>query len=388
MSPRAVTPIVLRTLLVVLVVAATLMLLWLLRGPLSWIVLAIFIAVAVSGPVNLLARRMPRGLAILLTYLGMLAIPAGILAIIVPTVVRESRGLIDNAPQYATDIQEWVQQNQTLRRLDEDFQITEALTNQARTLPGRAGDAAAALGDVGLGIVNSAFALITILILSVFLVSSGGKWLSWLINQGPPRHAPRLHRALQGVFTAVGGYVVGALAQATVAGITTWIVLTILDVPNAAALAVIVGLFDLIPLVGATIASVIVGVVTLFNDFPTDTIIWTVWAIFFQQVENTIIQPQIQKRAVDVHPFVVLVAVLFGSSLFGIAGALLAVPFAASIQVVVREWWRYRRELGLVPPRPPASLQLGEAEEGVGGRDLPAAGTPGAPSRRGPPAPA
>jgi predicted PurR-regulated permease PerM len=388
MTPRSTTSIVLRAVLVVLAVVGTLWLLWLVRQPLSWIVLATFVAVAVSGPVNVLARRMPRGLAILLTYLGMLAIPAGILAIIVPTVVRESRDLVDNAPQYATDIQEWVQQNQTLRRLDEDFQITEALTNQARTLPGRAGDAAAALGDVGLGIVNSAFAAITILILSVFLVSSGGRWLSWVINQGPPRHAPRLQRALQGVFTAVGGYVIGALAQATVAGLTTWIVLEILGVPNAAALAVVVGLFDLIPLVGATIASVVVGVVTLFNDFPTDTIIWTVWAIFYQQIENTVIQPQIQKRAVDVHPFIVLVAVLFGSSLFGIAGALLAVPFAASIQVVVREWWRYRRELGLTPPRPPASLQMGEAEEGVGGRDLPAPGTQGAAGSTAPPAPA
>jgi predicted PurR-regulated permease PerM len=388
MNPRSTTSIVLRAVLVVLVVVGTLWLLWLVRQPLSWIVLATFVAVAVSGPVNVLARRMPRGLAILLTYLGMLAIPAGILAIIVPTVVRESRDLIDNAPRYATDIQEAVRGSATLRNLDEDFQITEALNNQARTLPGRAGDAAAALGDVGLGIVNSAFAAITILILSVFLVSSGGKWLSWLINQGPPRHAPRLQRALQGVFTAVGGYVIGALAQATVAGITTWIVLEILGVPNAAALAVVVGLFDLIPLVGATIASVVVGVVTLFNDFPTDTIIWTVWAIFYQQVENTVIQPQIQKRAVDVHPFIVLVAVLFGSSLFGIAGALLAVPFAASIQVVVREWWRYRRELGRVPPRPPASLQMGEAEEGIGGRDLPAPGTPGAPGSTAPPAPA
>jgi predicted PurR-regulated permease PerM len=384
MTPRTTTAVVLRAVLIVLAVVATLWLLWLLRGPLSWIILAVFVAVALSGPVNVLARRMPRGLAILLTYLGMLAIPAGILAIIVPTVVREGRGLIDNAPEYAADLQETVRGSETLRNLDEEFRITEALNDQASTLPGRAGDAAATLGDVGLGIVNSAFAAITILILSVFLVSSGGKWLSWIINQGPPRHAPRLQRALQGVFTAVGGYVIGALAQATVAGITTWIVLVILDVPNAAALAVIVGLFDLIPLVGATIASIVVGVVTLFNDFPTDTIIWTVWAIIYQQVENTVIQPQIQKRAVDVHPFVVLVAVLFGSSLFGIAGALLAVPFAASIQVVVREWWRYRRELGRVPPRPPASLEMGETEEGVGGRDLPPE-APGAPAK---PAPA
>ena len=344
MTPRTTSAVVLRAVLIVLAVVATLWLLWLLRSPLSWIVLAVFVAVALSGPVNVLARRMPRGLAILLTYLGMLAIPAGILAIIVPTVVREGRGLIDNAPEYASDLQETVRGSETLRSLDEEFRITEALNDQASTLPGRAGDAAATLGDVGLGIVNSAFAAITILILSVFLVSSGGKWLSWLINQGPPRHAPRLQRALQGVFTAVGGYVIGALAQATVAGITTWIVLVILDVPNAAALAVIVGLFDLSPLVGATIASIIVGVVTLFNDFPTDTIIWTVWAIIYQQVENTVIQPQIQKRAVDVHPFVVMVSVLFGATLLGVPGALVAIPVAASIQIILNEWGAYRRD--------------------------------------------
>jgi predicted PurR-regulated permease PerM len=108
---------------------------------------------------------------------------------------------------------------------------------------------------------------------------------------------------------------------------------------------VLTALFDLIPLVGATIGAVIVGLVTLFTDFPTATIIWVIWAIVYQQVENSVIQPQIQKRAVNVHPFVVLVSVLFGSTLFGVMGALLAIPIAASAQIALREYVAYRREI-------------------------------------------
>ena len=105
--------------------------------------------------------------------------------------------------------------------------------------------------------------------------------------------------------------------------------LKILGVPFAGPLAVIIFFLDLIPLVGATIGAVLVGVVTVFNDFPTVTIIWVVWSIAYQQVENNLIQPQIQKRAVNINPFLVIVAVLFGSTLLGIVGALVAVPVAA-----------------------------------------------------------
>ena len=106
--------------------------------------------------------------------------------------------------------------------------------------------------------------------------------------------------------------------------------LIILGVPFAAALAIVIFFARPVPLVGATIGAVVVGVVTVFADFPTATIVWVIYSIVYQQVENTLIQPQIQKRAVNVHPFVVLVAVLFGSTLFGVLGALVAIPIAAS----------------------------------------------------------
>jgi predicted PurR-regulated permease PerM len=171
----------------------------------------------------------------------------------------------------------------------------------------------------------------------------------------PPERAERLDRVLDHMARAVSGYVIGALVIALIAGTATFIVLTILGVPFAAPLAVVAGLFSLVPLVGATIAAVLIGLVTLFNDFPTDTILWTVWAIVYQQIENNLVQPQIQKRTVNVNGFIVLVSVLFGATLLGVLGALLAIPIAASIQIVIREWWAYRREEKLVAgPAPEA----------------------------------
>lgn len=341
--PEPTTRTVFRTVMVVLLVLATLYLAYRLRQPIGWIVLATFIAIALSGPVNLLSRHMPRGVAILLAYLGLILIPIGVGAIVMPPLVREATDLAQNAPQYVQDAQDWVNQNDALRDIDREYNIGDQLQRRAEELPTHLDDAASTLSSVGGTIVSSLFAALNILILSIFMVASGRRWMDWGVAQARPEHAARIQRALDRIGIAVGNYVGGAMLQATIAGVTAFIVLSILGVPFAAPLAVVVALFDLIPLVGATVAAIIVLLVTVFHNFPVATIVWAIWAIVYQQVENTIIQPQIQKRAVEVHAFVVLVSVLFGATLFGIVGALLAIPFAASIQIAVREWWDYRR---------------------------------------------
>lgn len=351
---------ILRIVLIVLLVVAALYLVYRLRQPLGWIVLATFIAIALSGPVNLLSRHMPRGIAITLAYLGLILIPIGIGAIVVPPLVREATDLAQNAPQYVQDAQDWVNGNDTLRDIDREYNIGDQLQRKAEELPAQLDDAASTLSSVGGTIVSSLFAAINILILSIFMVAGGRRWIDWGVAQARPEHAVRIRRALDRIGVAVGNYVGGALLQATIAGVTTFIVLSILGVPFAAPLAVVVALFDLIPLVGATIAAVLVGLVTVFHNFPVATIVWAVWAIIYQQIENTVIQPQIQKRAVEVHAFAVLVSVLFGATLFGVVGALLAIPFAASIQIALREWWDYRQAVkvempaGVDLPTPPA----------------------------------
>lgn len=383
---RSIPRTVLAASLTILAVLGVVALVWLLRGPLSWLAMAGFIAVAVSGPVGRLQRHMPRGLAVLLVYLGVLVVPAIVALIVVPPIVRAASDLIDQAPGYADDVQRYVQDNETLRDLDDDFDLVVQIERQADQLPARAGDAASWLGDLGLGIVNSVFAAVTILILSVFLVGSGRRWIDGLLDVGTPEHAARIKEVLDRMAGAVGAYIAGAVLQALIAGVLAFVVMTILGVPFAAPLAVTVALFGLIPMIGATIAAVIVGVVTVFNDFPTATIVWVVWAIVYQQVENTLIQPRIQKRAVGVHPLGVMVAVLFGGSLLGVAGALLAVPVAASIQIGVQAWWAYRLEeragqAGDGPGAgaaggPPADAPGGPGDPGPGD-DGPAEGPPG-----------
>jgi len=344
---------VLRNVLIVVAVAITLYLLYLVRKPLGWIIIATFLAIAMSGPVNFLHRHLGRrGIAIGLSYVGLLLIPIGLGAIIVPPVVTGANDLANDAPRYAADVQRFVQRNKTLRGLEKDYGVVTKVEQEARKLPTRLGGAAGTLRDLGLGLVNSIFAGVTIIVLSVFMVGGGRQWLRKGALLMRPDHAALIDRMVDRMAIAVGNYVAGALAQATIAGLTTFIVLSILGVPFAAPLSVVVFFFDLIPLVGATIAAIVVGLVTVFANFPTATIVWVIWAIVYQQIENNVIQPQIQKRALDIHPFVVLVSVLFGSALFGIAGALLAIPVAASAQIAVLEYWRFTHPESPADPEP------------------------------------
>ena len=358
--PALTATAVLRIVLVILAVALAVLLIYALRRPLTWIFIAVFLAVALSRPVAFFQQRMRRGLAIASVYVFLIGIPIILGGLLIPPIVRQGTDFAQDLPQYATDVREFVGENERLREIDQEYNVTATLQEQAAKLPGRLGDAAGYLADIGAALVNGIFAGVTILILTAFLLGSGRRWVDEGLNLLPADRRVRLRRVLERSAAAIGGYVAGALLQATVAGVLSFIVLTILGVPFSATLAIIIALFDLVPVVGATIGAVIVGVFTLFASFPTGTIVWVIYSILYQQFENSVIQPQIQKRTVQVNGFLVLVSVLFGSTLFGILGALVAIPIAASIQIAIREWWAWRREQRdleeVVPPpmMPPA----------------------------------
>jgi predicted PurR-regulated permease PerM len=339
----------LRTVLIVVAVAVGLYLIYLLRKPLTWIFIAGFLAIALAGPVNWLQRRLPRGLSIALVYLGLIVAPVLLMGVLVPPIVTQANNLVDNLPKYAADFSDFVTSNHTLHRLQTDYNITGKLEEQAAKLPAKLGDAAGVLSSIGLGLVNSIFSAVTILILSVFLMGAGPRWLEAWASRHDEATAEWWRRLFGRIGNAVGNYVAGALLQATIAGISSWIVLMILGVPYALPLAVIIFLLDLVPLVGATLGAIAVGIVTVFSGFPVDTIVWAVWAILYQQIENNVIQPRIQSRAVQLEPLIVLISVLFGSTLFGVLGALLAIPVAAAIQITIREYTILRRPKVYVP---------------------------------------
>ena len=335
-----------RIVLIVVGVILCLYLLYLLRQPITWILISVFLAVALSRPVNFLNRYMRRGLAIAGVYLGLFASVVLLGLLLIPPIVSQVNKLADNAPRYAQDVRDYVEKNKRLRKLERDYKITDKIDQEAAKLPAKLGGAAGTLRDVGFGLVNRIFALVTILVLTAFLLGSGRRWVHEALQLQPRDRAERLERVLNDMAGAVSGYVNGALLVSFIDGLMAFIVLTILGVPFAAPLGVTMGVMALIPLVGATIGAVIVGIVTAFHNFPTDTIIWTVYAIAYQQFENNFVQPQVQRRTVRVHPFLVLVSVLCGAKLLGILGALVAVPVAASIQIGIKEWWSYRQEQG------------------------------------------
>jgi predicted PurR-regulated permease PerM len=258
--------VIARTVFTVVLCVAAVYLVYLLRTPIGYVVLAAFIAACASGPVNALSRHMRRGFATAIVYLLIVIVPALIMFILVRPVVEQTVDLLTNLPEYAQDLDEEVQSNEQLRELDEDYDLTGKIEELAQNLASKLDDAAAALVDVGAGVVSSLFALVTILVLSMFMVASAQRWRDAFLATRPTREAQAWRRASDEIATAVASYVGGALFQATIAGITAWLMLVILGIPSPLPLALIIALLDLIPMIGATLGAVAVGVVILFGS--------------------------------------------------------------------------------------------------------------------------
>jgi predicted PurR-regulated permease PerM len=323
-------------------VLAGLYLLWLIRGVILILFMAVFLAVALGPAVDFYQRRLRlrRVAAIGVTYLTLLLVATVIGFLVVPPIVEQSAKFIENVPEYVDTIGS----NKTIRDFDEKYDITPTLEDEAAKLPERFGDAASTLQSLVIGVVSAVFTIVTVLVLTFFLLLDGRKLFEWIVRELGPVRGPRVREIADDVYRSVGGYVRGATTIALIAGAATYVMLTILGVPFAVPLAVLAAFFSLIPLVGATIAGVIIAIVAALGaDFPRDVIAWSVFFIVYQQIENNVLQPQIFRRTVALHPLVVIVALLVGASLLGVVGAVLAIPIAGAIQIVVKDWWRLRK---------------------------------------------
>ena len=276
--------------------------------------------------------------------------------VVVPPIVNEVEAFADDVPSYIDDIRS----NETLREYDDKYDITAKLEDQARSLPSRLGDAAGALQAVTVGVFSTIIQLVTVLTITFFLLLDGGRIANFILAQVRPSHQERVRYIAADIYTATGGYVAGALTLATAAGISTYILLSILGVPFAVPLAVLMAFFDLIPLVGSTIGGVLVALVTLFADFPQDTIVWVVFVVVYQQFENNVLQPIVYRRAVNLHPLAVITAILIGSTLLGVLGALVAIPIAAALQIMLKDIWANRASPVVGPAGAPLATAGGE----------------------------
>ena len=330
-----------RVVLVTAAIIAGLYLVYRLRSVIGLFLIAIFFALAIAPAVNWLdQRRVPRPLAILLVYLAIAGGIFGIGLLVVPPLVNGVNDLSNDLPGYVDDLRK----NKTFRDYDDKYHITKKLTEQAENLPSKLGDAAGTLRDVTVNVFSKFVQLFSILVITFLLLMDGHRILDFGYRQMSPKREARLRKVAKDISDAIAGYVFGNLVISLAAGIVTYVTLRIIDVPFALPLAILFAFFDLIPLVGATLGGILVGIVVAFVSFPGGLIVWVAVLIVYQQVENNIIQPVVYGQTVQIHPLVVIVAVLIGSALLGVLGALVAIPAAATVQSIVRDLWRFRGE--------------------------------------------
>ena len=354
---------VLAVLGVVIAVVAALRLVGHAREVITWIFIALFLALALNPLVDWLGRHgiRRRAAAIGLTYLALIAVFTGIGAIFVPTLVGEVNDLVEATPGYVEDLTEG---RGPLGFLERDYQIVDRVQDLvedggAGRLLGYSGTALA----VTKGVVTAVVALITIAVLTFFMLLEGPQWVERGLGLLAPQSQSRWRRVGQQIYRTVGGYVTGALVIAMVAGISSAIVLSVLSVPYAIALALLVALLDLVPLAGATAATVLVTTVAFLSSSVTVGIVVLVYFVVYQQVENHFLYPLIYSRTVQLSPLAILIAVLIGASLAGILGALAAIPVAGAVQVIIADLVRNRGG-GIVVPQPAPEPAADPASDG------------------------
>jgi predicted PurR-regulated permease PerM len=350
--PRA----VLVVLGVIVAAAAVLQVLWVTRDVLIWVLIALFLAMALNPAVEWLVEHgvRRRGLAVGIVFVGAILVVIGISATFIPTLIREVNDFVDAVPGYVDDL---TKGRGRLGFLERDYQIVEKIRDaiEKSGAAGVLGLSTTAL-SVTKSIVNAVVAVITIAFLTLFMLLEGPRWVERLYSLLPEHSQPRWRKVGRDIYRTVGGYVTGNLAISVVAGVASTTVLLILDVQYAVALGLLVALLDLIPLAGATIAAVIVSTVG-FLDSVTTGIILVVFFVLYQQLENQVLQPLVYGRTVRLSPLIVLIAVLMGAKLAGIIGALGAIPIAGAIQVLILDWLEYRRKR-IVEPSAPTAAEL------------------------------
>jgi predicted PurR-regulated permease PerM len=326
----------------------TLKVIWISRHVLSWVFIALFLALALNPAVDRLERRLGRrGAATGVVSIATLVAIALIGWLFIPILVDQVNNFAHQVPDYLDDL---TKGRGRLGFLETKYHLVQKARDAlqeggASKLFGLSGTALA----VARGVVNAVLAIVTIAFMTFFMLLEGRNWIDSFFSLLKPESRERWRVVGHDIYRTVGGYVSGNLLISFVAGGLTAIVLAIMGVPYAIALGLVVGILDLIPLAGATIAAIIVGTVAFLHSVPAGIVV-VVFFIVYQQVENHVLQPVVYGRTVQLSPLAVLISVLIGAELAGVLGALGAIPVAGSLQVIFLDWLRHRRAEPVAEP--------------------------------------
>jgi predicted PurR-regulated permease PerM len=302
------------------------------RGVIILIVVSLFLAIGLNPVVErLMQRGRRRGAAIGIVFAVVIAVVVGFGFAVVPPVVEQSNAFVQELPSYLDDLRK----NGTVRRFDQDYGVIERA--QEYVASGDMGQRAFG-GLVGVGriVLNAVFGVFSVLIMTLYFLAALPSMKRQAYRLVPASRRERVTLLTDEILTRIGGFVSGAFTVAFIAALTSYAFLLAVDLPYALALAVFVGLLDLIPLVGATIAAVVVSLLG-FTESVTVGLICVAFYVAYQQFENYVVYPRVMRRAVDVPAPLTVVAALLGGALLGIVGALIAIPVAAAVLLVVRQ---------------------------------------------------
>jgi predicted PurR-regulated permease PerM len=342
-----------RTVAIALLTAAVVLgaffLLWQVKTFVGWFVIALFLAAVLNPAVNWLQRRhrlIKRPLAIALTYLGVLVGLLFVVGIFLPLLVDQINALTKfvttaaNAPEGPTEYIKGLAQQSGLGGLFERF--SDQLKNLRDELGVLVRNLFSSTGAIALSAAGFVAALATVLTLTFFLLLGSERYVNAGVGLFAEAHQPLVRRLLTQSAGAISGYITGNLAISVICGVTTFVLLLVLGMPYAAPLALLVAVLDLVPLVGATLGGALLVIVGLFVE-PWKAVVLLVFVLVYQQVESNLLQPLVYSQAVQLNGLVILIALLVGGQLLGIPGALLAIPVAEIIRIVVTEVLAYRR---------------------------------------------
>jgi len=327
---------------IVLAVAILLAIIWISRQVLTWIIVAIFLTLALNPAVEALQRRgiRRRGIAAALTYLITILVIIAMGSLFVPTLVSETRSFVDAVPGYFQDVTEG---RGPLGRLAERYDLQQRVEDavQERGAGGLLGVSGTAL-ELTRSILTFIVAVVTIAFLTFFMLLEGPRWMERFYSLLPDDSRDRWRGIGRDIYRTVGGYVTGNLLISVIAGIASTIVLLIMGVPYAVALGLLVAILDLIPLAGATLAAILVTTVAFIDWIPAGIVV-LIFFVVYQQLENHVLQPLVYSRTVQLSPLAILISVLIGAKIAGILGALAAIPVAGTMQVLLLAWLAQRR---------------------------------------------
>jgi predicted PurR-regulated permease PerM len=301
------------------------------RSILVLVLISIFIAVSLDPAVRWLVRKgMRRSVAVGIIFLTVFGLLGAFLAAVIPALVREGTGLFQNLPGYVERLPE---QSPFYRDLAERYDFTSKLSEYAASIPQRVAGEAWTFAQRFLGALAQ---VLTVLVFAIYFMSDLPRLRRGLVRLFPRSRRPRVAEVVNVLVDKVGAYMIGNLIISLIAGVTSFAVLLALGVPYALPLAVAVAITDLIPLVGATIGAVLCTAITFFtSDLWPETVVVLLFFIVYQQLENYLLVPRVMRNTVDISALAVLLSALVGATVLGVMGALMAIPVAAAVKVVL-----------------------------------------------------